>query len=101
MRSAASGIWNHSFSAAVNDPAPFGAVCAFAADAIVAATRTTALSVSIDFLNIVMTPASGSHLVGVRLHLVGMEVGGKSATRTGKSRAQTSHKAKKAPSLKD
>src|SRR5215216_6722661 len=53
MRSAASGIWNHSFSPAVNELAPFGAVCASAADTSVAATIRAALRATIDFLNIV------------------------------------------------
>src|SRR5215204_2589513 len=88
MRSAASGIWNHSFSPAVNELAPFGAVCACAADTSVAATIRAALRATIDFLNIVVTPAWGSHLVGVRLHVVGMGARRISARRTAKSRAQ-------------
>src|SRR4051794_26875229 len=63
MRSAASGIWNHSFSEAVNDPVLFEAVCAFAADTSVAATMRAALRATTDFLNIVMTPGCSHTLL--------------------------------------
>src|SRR5215204_428725 len=101
MRSAASGIWNHSFSPAVNELAPFGAVCASAADTSVAATIRAALRATIDFLNIVVTPAWGSHLVVCDCMLLEWVRGVYQPDVPPNRARKRSRKAKKAAWLKD
>src|SRR5215203_6800248 len=56
MRSAASGIWNHSFSAAVYELTPFGVVCASAAEPSAVANTSAVESAIIVLVNIEVSP---------------------------------------------